>query len=385
MIFKPSTINFKRLAVYSGILVLVLVLALLAFVFRRIEIESPSVPQNGVTRYPEISVDEANGEASMIITVLTYNIAGLPWPIGCGKFSRETDQNGKRIPIACNRSEAVKSIGDTLGALRQHGLEPDIVMMQEAFIPAVAEIPVRAGYPNWVTGPGPQDLGPQFSERASQEFVAARRFWKGEKLGKRQPSGLLIASNFPIVEQFNLPFPQWECAGFDCLANKAAVLVRIQIPGLPDLLELATAHYNALNSTGVPLERAHEAHRLQIDATAQFLEQNANYELPGIWGGDFNMRRSEDRIRHFIKRYGEGINEVTSWCLQNLQSCDFKIRSDSEQPWFENQDLQGWASGTRVEIKPVRIEEVFDEAPTGVMASDHNGFIVTYRLSWPAL
>ena len=359
------------------------ILVLIATIFRKIDVVSPPVPQHGVASEPRVVVDASTGMASMEISVMTYNVAGLPWPIGCGKSSKLTDENGKRYPIACDRSDGLRNIGDILGRLRNLELEPDIVMLQEAFIAASAEVPERARYPNWVAGPGPNDLGPKVSERASEEFIAERSFWKGEKLGKRQPSGLLIASNFPIAEQFNSPFYQWECGGFDCLANKGVLLVRIRIPGLPDPLEVITAHYNSKNSTGVSIERAHAAHRLQVDATQEFLLQNSDHELPAIWGGDLNMRHSEERIVHFVAQAGDSLNEVSSWCLENSDACDLKIRSDSDTPWFENQDLQGWTSGTRVSVRPLSIEEIFDDPVDGVMASDHSGFIVIYRLSWP--
>jgi len=372
----------RRLLILFSMLFAVALLLIIAVIFRKIEVVSPPVPQEGTARIPQVVVDEATGTASIDITVMIYNVAGLPWPIGCGKFSRETDENGKRYPIACDRSDGVRNIGDILGRLRTIALEPDIVMLQEAFVAASSEIPVLAGYPNWVSGPGPTEPGPNFSGRASVEFIAERSFWKGEKLGKRQPSGLLIASNFPIIKQYKFPFYAWECAGFDCLANKGILLARIQVPGLPDPLEVVTTHYNAKNSSGVSLERAHTAHRLQVDATEEFLNQHSRKDFPLIWGGDLNMRQSEDRIRYFVDRAGENLNEVSSWCLRNPDACDIKIRSTSNIPWFEYQDLQGWTSGKRVTVKPIRIEEVFDEPADGIMASDHTGFIVIYRLSW---
>lgn len=372
----------QSLSALIAILLVFLVLIFIATIFRRIEVVSPPVPQMGTAGIPEIKLDEATGTASMEISVLIFNVAGLPWPIACGKYSRETDEHGNRYPIACDRSYALRNIGDILGRLRSLKLDPDILMLQEAFVEASAEIPGRGGYPNWVAGPGPRELGPRFSDRARADFIAERSLLKGEKSGKRQPSGLLIASNFPILEQFKFPFYEWECAGFDCLANKGVLLVRTSIPGLPEPLEIITTHFNAKKASGVSIDRAHEAHRLQIDATAEFLNRVSRTELPAIWGGDLNMRRSEDRIRYFVNKAGDSLNEVSSWCLDNPDQCDIKIRSDSDTPWFEYQDLQGWSSGKHISVKPIRIEEVFDEPAEGVMASDHTGFIVTYRLSW---
>jgi hypothetical protein len=320
----------------------------------------------------------------MTVSVLTYNIAALPFPVACGKLSRSTDENGNRIPIACNRKSGVLKIAHALRSLRDKGFEPDIILLQEAFLPVVSEIADIAGYPNWVAGPGPDDLGPKYSDRASAAFVENRNFWKGEKWGKRQPSGLLVASDFQIVEHIKFPFFEWECAGFDCLANKGLTLTRLRIQGLPDLLEVVTAHYNAKGASGVPIERAHEAHRLQVDAALEFLRTTSNFDLPAIWGGDMNMRRSEDRIRYFIQQTGDGLNEVSSYCVDNPDRCDLNIGDNSDQPWFQTQDLQGWADGVRVSIEPTRMEEIFDEPEDGKMLSDHNGFLVVYRLSWPA-
>ena len=230
---KPRRVTLLTITLFA-----VVIMLLLGTIFRKIEVTSPSVPQQGTTRIPEVAVDEVTGMLSIDITVLIYNIAGLPWPIGCGKFSRLTDEKGKRYPIACNRSSGARNIGDMLGQLRATGLEPDIVMLQEAFVAASAEIPIRAEYPNWVSGPGPAEPGPKFSDRASVEFIAERSFWKGEKLGKRQPSGLLIASNFPIIEQLNFPFYAWECAilwctplsPFDSFMASNALMTRRMVP-----------------------------------------------------------------------------------------------------------------------------------------------------------
>ena len=199
------------------------------------QLRYPDLPQTGFTHAPKISLDEIAGTASMEITVLIYNVCGLPWPLGCRKTSRDTDENGKPIPIECFRSSALRDIGDKLAEMRSRGTEPDIILLQEAFISTSAEIPGRGGYANWVVGPGRKDLGPTYSERASEEFIAQRSFWKGEKLGKGQSSGLLLASNFSILELFNHPFNQWECGGFDCLANKGLLVAELEVPDFPTI------------------------------------------------------------------------------------------------------------------------------------------------------
>jgi len=59
-----------------------------------------------------VRIQQKNGRNSVVISVLIYNVAGLPWPLGCGKRSRQQDENGERIPIACDRTEARQAVGN---------------------------------------------------------------------------------------------------------------------------------------------------------------------------------------------------------------------------------------------------------------------------------
>lgn len=344
--------------------------------------QDADVPQNGLARTPEITVDQETGTAYTELSVLIYNVAGLPWPLAVGRRTRQLDENGEGIPIDGNRTRALRAIGDDLAKLRAAGSEPDIIMLQEAFIGAAAEIPTRGGYPNWVMGPRTGDLGEQHSEHVTGEFIAERSFWKGEKLGKWQPSGLIIASNFPILRKYIRPFNQWDCAGFDCLANKGVLVVVVEMPGVPEELALATTHFNSLEAAGVSDDRSLIAHKLQVHETNEFLEDLEEPIIPFIWGGDLNMRHADDRIEFFVERSGGEINEVSSFCVQNPDRCEVMMRWDSDTPWYETQDLQGWSRGTLVDVQPVRVEELFDEPVGGFMPSDHNGLLVRFQLSW---
>ena len=94
------------------------------------------------------------------------------------------------------------------------------------------------------------------------------------------------------------------------------------------------------------------------------------------------MRHSDERLDNFIKRSGDGLNEVSSYCVEDPDRCDIEIDWQSDTPWYDSQDLQGWASGNQVMVEPVRVEQAFNNPVNGKMPSDHNGFLVTYRLSW---
>ena len=39
--------------------------------------------------------------------------------------------------------------------------------------------------------------------------------------------------------------------------------------------------------------------------------------------------------------------------------------------------------GDTVSVRPLRVEAMFDGGESGPELSDHDGFLVTYELSWP--
>src|SRR5204862_8341823 len=56
------------------------------------------------------------------LSVMTYNVEGLPWPVRRGRGSQ------------------LKAIGEQLAALRARGLQPDVVLLQEGFRSEVADL-----------------------------------------------------------------------------------------------------------------------------------------------------------------------------------------------------------------------------------------------------
>jgi hypothetical protein len=49
---------------------------------------------------------------------------------------------------------------------------------------------------------------------------------------------------------------------------------------------------------------------------------------------------------------------------------------------MDTQDLQAFFPGARIDITPIAIEAMFDEPVDGVMLSDHDAYLVEYRVSW---
>jgi hypothetical protein len=135
--------------------------------------------------------------------------------------------------------------------------------------------------------------------------------------------------------------------------------VLIEVPGVPDPIHVVTTHFNSRGASGVSGERSRIAHALQVDAANDFLESTVVYDLPEIWGGDLNMRHADDRIDYFVERAGGEVDEVSSFCIEPENACEVRIEWQTDAPWYETQDLQGWFSGTRVEVRPVSVEALF--------------------------
>ncbi len=292
------------------------------------------------------------------LKVLIYNIEGLQWPARKG------------------RAKHLREIGETLRNLRERGEAPDIVLFQEAFSPAAKRAVARTGYPVIVRGPSRKarsvySIGTKLPDRA--------RPAKGELGVKLMSSGLIIASRLPIVEIISDAYSRRSCAGFDCLANKGVVLARIKLPGAPEPIDIANTHMNARGASKVSPERHLASHRAQTQELAQFLENHHNPSNALILAGDFNMARSVDRFSSF--RAHHPMQVVHEYC-RDRPTCAVEMSWDGDAPWMDTQDLQFFSSGARVRIAPVGVRAMFDGSPGSPRLSDHDGFEVTYRLTW---
>lgn len=334
----------------------------------------PPLPQQVTVHPPEITVDPVTGEHSVEIDILIYNVAGLPWP------------------ISNNRTKALKLIGAEFAAMRERKEEPDIVLIQEGFMRSTKYMIKASGYPNWVRGPRAGDKMPKFSERAPDSFKRERRFWKGERFGKVLDSGLYVLSNWPILSKGTQPFYRYECAGFDCGANKGILRANIKVPGMPGFLQVMTTHLNSREASGVSNERSLMAHNLQIDHLDEQIDVQWTGLHPLIFGGDFNMKGDRERLDYAVSatgQIGRPAHLVQHYCTVVVSDCDIRMSYDGDEPWLDTQDLQAWISGTQINVRAIMIEALFDEphpdAPKIAgrhTLSDHDGLLVRYRLSW---
>jgi len=296
------------------------------------------------------------------LSILSYNIKGLPWP------------------AASNRSPALRAIGERLQLMRKRGVQPHIVLLQEAFTADAKQIAAQAGYrfvargPDLAIRPPHPPLGAAFAHNA--------RWDKGERSGNLLDSGLLILSDYPIVETRKYAFPEGACAGFDCLASKGVLIAWVEVPGVSVPLAVVDTHLNSRRATRVSPARADKAYAWQVRAVRRFLEREIPADAPVVFGGDFNVGEVGRRERAFGAAPLLGSRQRDSLRVA-LKSGDVLSSSQPEahRIFGRNKDKIIYRSGSKVALVPRRAWVPFGLEPGGGELSDHSGFVIDYRLA----
>jgi endonuclease/exonuclease/phosphatase family metal-dependent hydrolase len=159
------------------------------------------------------------------------------------------------------------------------------------------------------------------------------------------------------------------------------MLARIAIPGVPTPIDIYNTHMNSRGASRAPARRNLAAHDRQALEASEFIDATHDDAVPVVFGGDFNMRRSQERWDNF-SRY-QSLELVHHVCADPASRCDVRMSWDGDAPWMDTQDLQFFWWGDQVSIRPVRVEAMFDGGPSGPKLSDHDGFKVTYEVRWP--
>lgn len=205
------------------------------------------------------------------VTVLSYNVEGLPWPLTHG------------------RTAAAEAIAAQLRALHDRGAGPQVVAVQEAFGDAQKAIGAGAGYPYTAFGPDAALPGASAASGDETAFLHAASFWHGETEAPREDSGLAVFSDYPIVWARRIAYPRFACAGYDCLANKGVLAVALRIPGRATPLVVIDTHLNARAASRVDDTRSLYAYRHQVAVLRQFIAAVVPTRSALVLAGDFNV------------------------------------------------------------------------------------------------
>lgn len=309
---------------------------------------------------PDIEISQDGTTASTTLDVLTYNIEGLSWPARTG------------------RAPYLREIGDRLKASREDQQGPDIVAFQEMFSKAAVAGVLRSEYPAMIFGPSRTQRG---GEKSPESLPGRPKPLKGELGVHFFSGGLAIASRYPIVYSNSEPFHRRNCAGFDCLSNKGMLTATIHLPGVPEPVQLFNTHMNSQGSSRVSKERQTASHNAEAEELGRFFARERASGYPAIFVGDFNMRHSSARFDVFDTKLP--LELVHLFCSVSANGCDVRQSWDGDAPWLDTQDLQLFGSGNKVTVTPILVQAMFDGSPDSPVLSDHDGFRVKYRLSWP--
>ena len=303
----------------------------------------------------------ANPAPARDVTLMTYNVHGLPWP------------------IVEDRSAALAAIGNQLRAMRRHADAPDIVAVQEAFVDDAKAIGRTAGYRYAAFGPA--EDAPAMVPRVDDGFVADGSRMVGERLGKHVDSGLAIFSDYPILAVRRMAYPT--CAGYDCLANKGALAALIAIPGVATPVIVVDTHLNSNGASGTPSTRAIQAYRRQIDLLAAFITSLGAGTRPVLVAGDFNVGRDLARRAQFDMRMlggGAALQAAVATC-RVAPECPVAEPAGIAESIARGKDWLMYRSSPRVAITPTGLAAPFGRRPDGTMLSDHVGIEVRYRIA----
>jgi endonuclease/exonuclease/phosphatase family metal-dependent hydrolase len=332
------------------------------------------VPLSGMTGASPIDVMTAaapypqSARQADAVSVLTYNVKGLPWP------------------IASSREAAFAAIEQRLLGLRAIGAQPYIVVLQEAFTERAKQIGSRSGYAYRVDGPATDKELVMPAASAVQAFLLNSSALKGETEGKWVDSGLQIFSDYPILSIKRAAFPRDACAGYDCLANKGVLLVEVRVPGQATPVTIVTTHLNSRRAAGVGDARSQEAYGRQLAALEAFIEANHNPENPLIVSGDFNASSPARRAMLAKTKLVQptiGSKRIAQSGLDVVRasmSLKGKLASEAAYISRRGRDWQFFSGGAGSSLRPVALDIPFGREKDGSSLSDHLGFVINYKI-----
>ena len=302
------------------------------------------------------ATSDAAPEGAPVLRLLSYNINGLPKTLTKGK------------PPLFNR------IAEILRERRAAGTQPHVVLLQEAFDKRTSVIADTTGYRYVYKGPGRRDT----SRKGRAHWTQATR-----KIYAQRPdpqkiagSGLYILSDFPIVDARFKAFDSDECAGFDCLSNKAIQFARLQTPFAEQPIDIVNSHFNSRGSAKAPGKIVLKAHKKQTDLLVKLLGEFRN-GYPIVIAGDFNTKQDK-RYAYFSQNVG--LADVGQVCLANRALCALAAGTKEDELLYRTNDKQFYADSDAVRLKPIWAARNFNELLDGKPLSDHLGYEVHYQV-----
>lgn len=296
------------------------------------------------------------------LSVMSYNVHGLPWPMTRG------------------RAKALRAIRDRLAGMRVTGDQPHLVLLQEAFTGDAKAIALKTGYKYVVNGPSRGDRVAETAGPRTKQFARGGHWLKGEGDGTLADSGLLVLSDYPVLEVKRMPYARHACAGFDCLANKGMVLVRVAVPGAAQPLTVVDTHMNSRGASGVRHRRADTAYAWQAEQLRTFVRNNVPAAAPAIVAGDFNIGRTD--YRRAMITGGGGVLPGSADALRTALGNGLRLpdQASAQAVVAMGNDWMFARGGCSTSLTLESVAVPFGREPNGASLSDHLGYVAHYRV-----
>ena len=298
------------------------------------------------------------------LSIMSYNVKGLPWPAAQG------------------RTENLLAIGRELAAQRWQGRQPHIVLLQEAFTSEAKAIGRAAGYRYVASGPRAGSVRYPAQPTLGKDFAAAATRLRGEGVGSWIDSGLVVLSDYPIVTSEDYAFPADACAGYDCLANKGVMLVRLAVPGSERPLVVVNTHLNLdASSTGVGPARSDAVFAWQYRHLQQFVRSRAPADSLIVVAGDFNVGPAAQR-RSTADRIGPPLSQAKEAVSQALHIRNLAPTARAAAQAIAARRIDGvyYRGGGSAGLSLEGFDVPFPLGGPDSL-SDHAGFVATFRIS----
>jgi len=295
------------------------------------------------------------------LSVMSYNVEGLPEPARFG------------------RAGPLTAIGTRLAELRREQREPNVVLLQEAFATPAKLIAREGGYRYVASGPSAASVNDAPAPPQAASFLADASHLKGEDDGKWVDSGLRILSEYPIVGVRRLAFPVWDCAGYDCLANKGAVIAWIAVPGSPRPVAFIDTHLNSRAASGVAKARADIAYAYQVSALRNFISANVPPDAAAFLGGDFNSGKASAR---WADLHGGLLTRSRNSLLDAMVGKNLIptiAQDDAQEILGRGKDWLFYRGNSSARVTLTGFDVPFGN-DNGPMLSDHMGYEAHYNL-----
>lgn len=318
-----------------------------------------------IARSAVVTSDMAGDMAGGALSVMTYNIRGLPWPVATG------------------RSAALERIAGRLVALRRAGQQPHVILLQEAFSSEAQALAARSGYRHVAFGPDAALRSQASPDAADAAYLREARWDRGEAMGKSLGSGLIILSDYPIEATERLAFPDFACAGFDCLANKGVMIAHLAVPGA-GRVAIVNTHLNARKAAGVAIARTQLAYRRQVALMTRFIAAHVPQGERLVLGGDMNIGGDPHRRAAFFGEFASArlpFVAVTRGGAQQAAERDDVAENDLLHSIGKGKDWLFARGAAGAGAMVLGAHTPFGSEAQGEPLSDHVGYVVHYAMA----